>query len=79
MGAIEQYSILSSTTLMLILAYIRWPVPGAIPHMNSYPPELLAQLAPVMFVAGLDTQAAPNSSPVPPRSEEHTSELQSRP
>lgn len=25
--------------------------------MNSYPPELLAQLAPVMFVAGLD---APN-------------------
>ena len=26
--------------------------------MNSYPPELLAQLAPVMFVAGLD--ASPN-------------------
>ena len=34
--------------------------------MNSYPPELLAQLAPVMFVAGLDPQAAPNSSPAPP-------------
>lgn len=27
--------------------------------MNSYPPELLAQLAPVMFVAGLDAQAPP--------------------
>lgn len=25
--------------------------------MNSYPPELLAQLAPIMFVAGLDTPA----------------------
>lgn len=35
--------------------------------MNSYPPELLAQLAPVMFVAGLDQQAAPDSSPVPPQ------------
>jgi len=37
--------------------------------MNSYPPELLAQLAPVMFVAGLDPpQAAPNpsSSPLTP-------------
>ena len=31
--------------------------------MNSYPPELVVQLAPVMFVAGLD---APSSSePVP--------------
>uniref|UniRef100_A0A8H7Y8D4 Trafficking protein particle complex subunit 11 domain-containing protein n=1 Tax=Psilocybe cubensis TaxID=181762 RepID=A0A8H7Y8D4_PSICU len=27
--------------------------------MNSYPPELLAQLAPVMFVAGLDLPPAP--------------------
>ncbi|KZV68255.1 hypothetical protein PENSPDRAFT_25100 [Peniophora sp. CONT] len=27
--------------------------------MNSYPPELLAQLAPVMFVAGLDVQTPP--------------------
>ena len=26
---------------------------------NSYPPELLAQLAPVMFVAGLDVQTPP--------------------
>jgi trafficking protein particle complex subunit 11 len=38
--------------------------------MNSYPPELLTQLAPVMFVAGLDApQAAPDSSstlPIPP-------------
>ena len=40
--------------------------------MNSYPPELLAQLAPVMFVAGLDApQAASNLTstplvPVPP-------------
>ena len=25
--------------------------------MNSYPPELLVQLAPVMFVAGLDVHA----------------------
>ena len=31
--------------------------------MNSYPPELLAQLAPVMFVAGLDPQAAPTNTP----------------
>ncbi|KAL1746670.1 Gryzun, putative trafficking through golgi-domain-containing protein [Schizophyllum fasciatum] len=30
--------------------------------MNSYPPELLAQLAPVMFVAGLD---APKTEPPP--------------
>ena len=30
--------------------------------MNSYPPELLAQLAPVMFVAGLDV---PPTSPTP--------------
>ena len=38
--------------------------------MNSYPPELLAQLAPVMFVAGLDDPRAalnPSStSPAPP-------------
>jgi hypothetical protein len=27
------------------------------PLMNSYPPELLVQLAPVMFVAGLEAQA----------------------
>ncbi|KAH8827913.1 Gryzun, putative trafficking through golgi-domain-containing protein [Flagelloscypha sp. PMI_526] len=31
--------------------------------MNSYPPELLAQLAPVMFVAGLDTGIVSPSSP----------------
>ncbi|RPD57771.1 hypothetical protein L226DRAFT_490820 [Lentinus tigrinus ALCF2SS1-7] len=31
--------------------------------MNSYPPELLVQLAPVMFVAGLDTQAQPQPQP----------------
>ncbi|KAF7428799.1 hypothetical protein PC9H_008031 [Pleurotus ostreatus] len=31
--------------------------------MNSYPPELLAQLAPVMFATGLD---APNASPQDP-------------
>lgn len=30
--------------------------------MNSYPPELLAQLAPVMFVAGLDTAQPPEAS-----------------
>jgi hypothetical protein len=29
--------------------------------MNSYPPELLAQLAPVMFVAGLGQATPPNS------------------
>lgn len=35
--------------------------------MNSYPTELLAQLAPVMFVAGLDTPLpAPNSLSTPP-------------
>lgn len=37
--------------------------------MNSYPPELLAQLAPVMFVAGLDlppgTGNQPPGAPVP--------------
>ena len=35
--------------------------------MNSYPPELLAQLAPVMFVAGLETPSnvATPSSPTP--------------
>lgn len=32
--------------------------------MNSYPPELLAQLAPVMFVAGLDVP--PNAAQQPP-------------
>ncbi|KAK7057624.1 Gryzun, putative trafficking through golgi-domain-containing protein [Favolaschia claudopus] len=38
--------------------------------MNSYPPELLAQLAPVMFVAGLDaitsTPASVAQSPITP-------------
>ena len=36
--------------------------------MNSYPPELLAQLAPVMFVAGLGSPAppAPPTSPQSP-------------
>lgn len=34
--------------------------------MNSYPPELLAQLAPVMFVAGLGTPPPPASSPQSP-------------
>ncbi|KAJ7686580.1 Gryzun, putative trafficking through golgi-domain-containing protein [Mycena rosella] len=46
--------------------------------MNSYPPELLAQLAPVMFVAGLDAAAnAPPAaavtsptSPTTPRSQQ---------
>ncbi|KJA28858.1 hypothetical protein HYPSUDRAFT_33253 [Hypholoma sublateritium FD-334 SS-4] len=33
--------------------------------MNSYPPELLAQLAPVMFVAGLDAPSAPSSQSPP--------------
>ncbi|KAF9022277.1 hypothetical protein BDZ89DRAFT_208493 [Hymenopellis radicata] len=33
--------------------------------MNSYPPELLVQLAPVMFVAGLDAPLVPPSSPAP--------------
>ncbi|KAJ7350608.1 Gryzun, putative trafficking through golgi-domain-containing protein [Mycena albidolilacea] len=32
--------------------------------MNSYPPELLAQLAPVMFVAGLDVPAPGTPAPV---------------
>jgi len=27
--------------------------------MNSYPPELVVQLAPVMFVAGLDVPSSP--------------------
>jgi trafficking protein particle complex subunit 11 len=27
--------------------------------MNSYPPELLVQLAPVMFIAGLEPPATP--------------------
>jgi trafficking protein particle complex subunit 11 len=27
--------------------------------MNSYPPDLLVQLAPVMFIAGLELPAAP--------------------
>jgi hypothetical protein len=31
--------------------------------MNSYPPELLVQLAPVMFVAGLDVPAVPETIP----------------
>lgn len=34
--------------------------------MNSYPPELLVQLAPVMFVAGLDLPPSSSSSPPPP-------------
>lgn len=33
--------------------------------MNSYPPELLAQLAPVMFVAGLDVPSPTSASPTP--------------
>ncbi|KAJ7209783.1 Gryzun, putative trafficking through golgi-domain-containing protein [Mycena pura] len=44
--------------------------------MNSYPPELLAQLAPVMFVAGLATPQAPAlaaqspTTPTTPRSQQ---------
>ncbi len=34
--------------------------------MNSYPPELLVQLAPVMFVAGLDAQTPQSSTNAPP-------------
>ena len=33
--------------------------------MNSYPPELLLQLAPVMFVAGLEGPRPPAPSPPP--------------
>ncbi|KAF8070400.1 Foie gras liver health family 1-domain-containing protein [Lyophyllum atratum] len=36
--------------------------------MNSYPPELLAQLAPVMFVAGLDATPGSSSQPSTPTS-----------
>ncbi|KZP28516.1 hypothetical protein FIBSPDRAFT_917686 [Athelia psychrophila] len=35
--------------------------------MNSYPPELLAQLAPVMFVAGLEPANTPNTQPEAPK------------
>lgn len=34
--------------------------------MNSYPPELLVQLAPVMFVAGLDVQPPPTPASATP-------------
>ncbi|KAI9441462.1 Foie gras liver health family 1-domain-containing protein [Lactarius indigo] len=34
--------------------------------MNSYPPELLVQLAPVMFVAGLDIPTVPEPGSPPP-------------
>lgn len=34
--------------------------------MNSYPPELLAQLAPVMFVAGLGAAPPPPTTPQSP-------------
>lgn len=34
--------------------------------MNSYPPELLVQLAPVMFVAGLDVPPPPEAAPSAP-------------
>ncbi|KAH9942206.1 Foie gras liver health family 1-domain-containing protein [Epithele typhae] len=34
--------------------------------MNSYPPELLVQLAPVMFVAGLDAPPPPAKPPATP-------------
>ena len=34
--------------------------------MNSYPPELLVQLAPVMFVAGLETHPLPQAQPQTP-------------
>ena len=36
--------------------------------MNSYPLELLAQLAPVMFVAGLNPPKSPTSPPTSPTS-----------
>ncbi|TFY76432.1 hypothetical protein EWM64_g7579, partial [Hericium alpestre] len=32
--------------------------------MNSYPPELLTQLAPLMFVAGLDVPSPPDAPPL---------------
>lgn len=40
-------------------------------NMNSYPPELLVQLAPVMFVAGLDVP--PPSEPIPPSTSDPSS------
>lgn len=41
-----------------------WSVPVSLVSnaMNSYPPELLAQLAPVMFVAGLDAETTSHPS-----------------
>jgi len=36
--------------------------------MNSYPSELLAQLAPIMFVAGLDIPNTPSEQAEPPSS-----------
>ncbi|KAL0955838.1 hypothetical protein HGRIS_002040 [Hohenbuehelia grisea] len=36
--------------------------------MNSYPPDFLAQLAPVMFAAGLDVPPPPPTSPAQPDS-----------
>ena len=40
--------------------------------MNSYPPELLAQLAPVMFVAGLGAPQPPQTpqSPAAPKAQD---------
>lgn len=48
--------------------------------MNSYPPELLTQLAPVMFVTGLDPAATSSPPPVgtPARPQEAFAVLNAR-
>ena len=39
--------------------------------MNSYPPELLVQLAPVMFVAGLSDSPSANTETMDPDGRNH--------
>ncbi|THH33085.1 hypothetical protein EUX98_g1139 [Antrodiella citrinella] len=46
--------------------------------MNSYPPELLAQLAPVMFVAGLDAPPEPPSQATPSKQQDSFAVLKHR-
>jgi trafficking protein particle complex subunit 11 len=46
--------------------------------MNSYPPELLTQLAPVMFAAGLDPPSATPQSPAPTKNQDPFAILTSR-
>src|SRR5216684_6789438 len=65
-GLSEKFELRMNAILWCTLRTVPSPVHSLLDddrNMNSYPPEFLVQLAPVMFVAGLDV--SPSPEPVP--------------